>query len=192
MPALVEGGYTGEITWLGYVPEGDGLQSTPVQKVEMSFDGVEGEKHGGATRASCSRVTMLYPRGTTVRNVRQLSVISQEELDAIGAEIGVADLNPALLGASVVIKGIPDFTHIPPSSRLVGTSGLTLTVDMENRPCIYPGREIEGAHPGHGKAFKGAAKDRRGVTAWVERPGSLAVGDSVTLFIPSQRAWSPS
>ena len=62
---------------------------------------------------------------------------------------------------------------------------------MENRPCNLPGREIEAEAPGHGKAFKAAAQNRRGVTAWVERPGSLALGDSLTLFIPDQRAWAP-
>lgn len=191
MPAIVEGGFTGEVVWLGFVPEGPGLPSEPLSQADMSFDGVTGEKHSGATRSSCSRVTMLYPKGTEVRNVRQLSIISQEELDGIAAEIGLDRLDPALLGASVVVKGIADFTHIPPSSRLVGPSGLTLTVDMENRPCILPGREIEARHAGHGQAFKAAAKNRRGVTAWVERPGTLKIGDGLKLFIPDQRSWQP-
>lgn len=90
-----------------------------------------------------------------------------------------------------MIRGIPDLTHVPPSARLVAPSGLTLTVDMENLPCHLPGREIEAAHPGYGAAFKAAAKDRRGVTAWVERPGALLIGDALTLFIPNQRAWAP-
>jgi len=32
---------------------------------------------------------------------------------------------------------------------------------------------------------------RRGITAWVERPGPLAVGDTVSLFTPTQRGWNP-
>ena len=191
MPAIIDGGYAGEVLWLGYVPDGPDLPSHPVDAVDMGFHGVTGEKHGGDTRASCSRVTMLYPRGTTVRNVRQLSIISQEELDAIAEAIDLDHLDPSLLGASIVIRGIPDFTHVPPASRLVGPSGLTLTIDMENRPCIYPGKEIEARHSGHGAAFKSAAKDRRGVTAWVERPGALQLGDALKLFIPSQRTWQP-
>jgi len=35
-----------------------------------------------------------------------------------------------------------------------------------------------------------AAKGRRGVTAWVEREGRLAVGDALRLHIPDQPAWS--
>lgn len=191
MPAIVEGGYTGEVTWLGFVPEEARLQSSGLSSVMLGFEGAPGEKHGGLTRASCSRVTMLYPKGTEVRNVRQLSIVSQEELDAIAADMGLESLDPGLLGASLVVKGIPDFTHIPPSSRLVGSSGVCITVDMENRPCIYPGKEIEEVHPGFGKAFKPAAKEKRGVTAWVERPGSLSLGDALQLFVPDQRAWAP-
>jgi MOSC domain-containing protein YiiM len=157
----------------------------------MDFAGAPGEKHAGLTRPSCSRFTMLYPKGTTVRNTRQLSILSDEELNAIAAEMGMARLAPEYLGASLVVKGIPDFTHVPPSSRLVAPSGLVLTVDLENGPCHLPGKEIEADHPGFGAAFKPAAQDRRGVTAWVERPGALSVGEVLTLFLPTQRGWRP-
>ena len=70
-------------------------------------------------------------------------------------------------------------------------SGATLVIDMENQPCQYPAREIEADHPGYGKGFLPAARERRGVTAWVERPGAVAVGDTVALFVPTQRAWAP-
>ena len=71
------------------------------------------------------------------------------------------------------------------------SAGTTLTVDLENAPCNLPAREIENEHPGFGKAFKAAAMGRRGITAWVERPGPLAVGDTVSLFTPTQRGWNP-
>ena len=90
-----------------------------------------------------------------------------------------------------MLSGIPDFTHVPPNSRLQSPSGATLTIDMENLPCVYPAREIEADAPGHGEAFLKAAHGRRGVTAWVERPGNLRIGDKLRLFIPAQRAWSP-
>ena len=104
--------------------------------------------------------------------------------------MGLAALDPALLGATMVIAGIPDFTHLPPSSRLQSQSGATLVVDMENRPCSLPARPVEGRHPGKGVTFKPVAKDRRGVTAWVEREGLFRLGDSITLHIPDQRPWA--
>jgi MOSC domain-containing protein YiiM len=130
-----------------------------------------------------------YPRNTEIRNTRQFAILSDEELAMIAGDMGLAVLDPALLGATMVLEGIPDFTHLPPSSRLQGTSGATLVVDLENRPCTLPAKPIDARHAGFGKAFKPAAKDRRGVTAWVEREGTFTLGDAVTLHIPDQRAW---
>ena len=192
MPALIATKFTGRITWLGIVPDRSaGLPSQPVQSLAASFAGPDGEDHGGLTRPSCSRVLTQYPeRGTEIRNVRQFSIISAEELAGIAGDMDLETLDPALLGATMVIEGIPDFTHIPPSSRLQAASGATLTVDMENQPCQLPAREIEAVEPGHGKRFKPSAKGRRGVTAWVEREGVFSVGEEVRLHIPQQRRWS--
>jgi MOSC domain-containing protein YiiM len=166
------------------------LRSESLQTADLTFAGIDGECHGGLTRPSCVRTTAQYPKGTEIRNVRQLSVVSAEELADIADQMGLDALYPAWLGASLVLSGIPDFTHVPPSSRLQFPSGASLTVDMENRPCILPGREIENDRAGFGAAFKPAAKNRRGVTAWVEREGRIAVGDSVTLHVPDQRPWA--
>ena len=89
-----------------------------------------------------------------------------------------------------MIEGIPDFTFVPPNARLQGENGVTLVVDVENGPCNLPAREIEKDAPGTGLSFKAAAKDRRGVCAWVEREGQLSVGDTLRLHIPAQRSWA--
>jgi hypothetical protein len=91
----------------------------------------------------------------------------------------------------MVIEGIPDFSHVPPSSRLQGPDGATLVVDMQNRPCHLPARSIESVSPGMGKLFKPAAEGKRGVTVWVQREGRIAVGDRLRLHIPDQRGWAP-
>ncbi len=190
MPALKKTEVTGRITYLGRAADADSLRCEALTIAMLGWDGMEGEqRHFGLTRPSCSRVTSQHKRGTEIRNVRQLSIVSAEELAEVAQKIGLDTLDPALLGASVVVEGIPSFTHLPPSSRLQMPSGATLVVDMENRPCIYPGQEIEADHAGHGKAFKTAAKGKRGVTAWVERPGAVAVGDEVVLHIPDQPTW---
>lgn len=190
MPALIPTEFEGVIIWIGVVQAALGvLPSQAETEVFASFAGVAGEVHGGLVRASCSRVLGQYPRGTEIRNVRQFSVLSAEELALIAEEMGLAALDPSLLGASLVISGIPDFTHLPPSSRLQFDGGATLVVDMENRPCTLPAKEIEAVHAGFGKKFKPAAKDRRGVTAWVEREGVLRLGATVRLHVPDQRAW---
>ena len=192
MPALVKTEHVGRITWLGRVPHRDASEivGEPLDEMTLGFDGFTGEFHAGLTRPSCSRVTTQYPRGTEIRNVRQISVVSAEELAVIAEKLGLEEVDPAWLGASVVVSGLPDFTHVPPSSRLQGPDGVTLTVDMLNQPCNLVSKTIEEARPGHGKAFKAAAAGLRGVTAWVERPGTLRVGDSLQLHVPGQRAWA--
>lgn len=180
----------GEIVWLGRVADRSvTLRAEPVPAVDLTFAGIVGECHGGLTRPSCSRVTRQYLRGTQIRNVRQITILSQEDLDATAAAMGLDLLAPEWVGASIVLRGIPDFTMVPPSSRLIADSGAAMTVDMENAPCQFPGREIETEHPGHGARYRGAAKGRRGVTAWVEREGRLSLGQQLRLHVPPARIY---
>lgn len=191
MPILKATTYTGTITWLGGVQTTKGLLwAEPATEMMARFAGMSGEIHEGMTAPSCVRMTDQYPKGTEIRNTRQFSVLSAEELADIAAKMGIAALSPSLVGASMVISGIPDFSHIPPSSRLQATSGATLVVNLNNRPCTYPARAIEAAHPGYGAKFKPAAMGRRGVVAWVEREGMFRLGDSIRLHIPDQRPWA--
>jgi hypothetical protein len=191
MPALKATGLTAQIVWLGLVPDRKAqLVSDPCDSLTLRFTGPEGEDHGGSTRPSCSRVTALYKRGTPIRNSRQLSILSAEELDQIAGRMGLNRLDPALVGASMVLRGLPDFSHLPPASRLLAPSGACVTVNMENRPCTLPAHPIEARHPGFGAQFKTAAKGRRGVTAWVEAEGRMQIGDQLRLFVPDQPAWT--
>jgi len=191
MPALKPTDFTATIIYLGHNPDrAAALATVPLEEMPLSFAGYAGESRAGLTRASDSRVLAQYKRGTEIRNTRQVAIVSVEDLAAIAAEMGIETLDPALVGASMVVEGIPDFTQVPPSSRLqCEATGTTLTVDMENRPCQLPAPGIEAAYPGHGKAFKRAAQGRRGVTAWVEREGILRLGATLRLHIPDQPVW---
>lgn len=193
MPSLIPTDIAGTITWLGLLPHRDkpALEGVALKRLELGFEGIPGSVHAGLTRASCSRVVSQHPEGTKIRNARQLSIVSAEEIALIAAEIGLETIDPADLGASIVVSGIADFSHVPPSSRLQAASGATLVVDMENRPCQYPAMAIEKSSPGHGKAFKPAAKGLRGIMGWVERGGALEIGDELVLHVPDQPAWNP-
>lgn len=191
MSALKPTAFVGRIVWLGHVANRKAaLESASLQSLRASFAGPDGEAHGGLTRPSCSRVLGQYPRNTEIRNTRQFSVLSAEELALIAADMGLPALDPALVGATMVIEGIPDFSHLPPSSRLQAASGATLVVDMNNRPCTLPAKPIEARHPGLGKKFKPAAQGRRGITAWVEREGTFTLGETIRLHVPDQRVWA--
>ena len=193
MPALKPTDMTATVTWLGAIMDDDrtAMMARSYDRIDLTFAGVEGAFHAGLTRPSCSRVTAQYPKGTNIRNERQLSIVSEEELALIAADMGVDRIDPARIGATMVIRGIPDFTHVPPSSRLQAPSGATVVVDMENRPCIFPAKSLDVVHPGKGKAFKPTARGRRGVTAWVAAQGAIALGDTLTLHIPDQKPWAP-
>ena len=191
MPALVPTDHFAIVRWMGIVEDSaNSLHADPVEEMNVTFAGVAGECHAGLTRSSCSRVKDQHPRGTQIANVRQFSILSVEELLAIAEACNIDEFDPAWVGASLVIEGIGDFSHVPPSSRLQADSGATLVVDMENRPCVLPGRVIEKEEPGKGKAFKHAANGLRGVTAWVEREGLLKLGDVLRLHIPDQPIWA--
>jgi MOSC domain len=193
MTALVPTDFSARVVWLGaqLVPVKDlVITATPVTEMPLSFAGYGPETHAGLTRPSCSRVLKQHPRGTTIRNTRQLCVVSAEEMAEVAATLKMAQFDYAWVGASVVLEGIPDLTHLPPSSRLQGPDGVTLVVDMLNEPCQEPAVTMARATGGEGKAFKTAARGKRGVTAWVEREGTLRLGDEMRLHIPSQRAWA--
>lgn len=191
MPALKPTEFYATVVWLGAVADSDAsLPSDALTEMPLTFAGYEGEFHAGLTRPSCSRVLSQYPRYTEIRNARQLSIVSREELDQIASEIGMDSLSPHLLGASVMLEGIPDFTHVPPSSRLIAENGTGLLIDMENRPCNLPGPFINKEQDGAGNKFKAAAKNRRGVTASVEREGKLVLGSKLRLHIPDQPQWA--
>ena len=191
MPILKLTEFVGRVSWLGGVrAASDMLWAEPATELYAGFSGVAGEVHAGITVPSCSRMNAQYPQGTEVRNTRQLSVLAAEQLAEIAARMGIAALSPSLVGATMVVQGIPDFSHIPPGSRLQAVSGATLVVNLNNRPCAIPAGAIEAAHPGFGAKFKPAAKDRRGIVAWVEREGWFRLGDAVRLHVPDQRVWA--
>ena len=185
--------FRGRVVYLGVVLDrAETLRSTPRRSLNLTFDGAEGECHGGRTRPSCSRVKLQYERGTEIANARQLSMLSAEELAATAAELGVDRIAPEWTGANIVFEGLPDFTLIPPSSRLIFESGASIASDMENGPCKFVAEEIEREHPGRGLAFPAKAMNRRGVCGWVERPGAVELGMTATLHIPPQRLWTPA
>jgi hypothetical protein len=191
MPVLKPTDFIGRIVWLGLVRDRSAqLEAEAVAELTATFAGPVGEDHGGLTRPSCSRVVAQYPKGTTIRNTRQFTILSVEELAATAAKMGLERLDPALVGATMVIEGIPDLSHLPPSSRLQGPEGATLVVDIENRSCQLPAKPIEARHAGFGARYKSAASGRRGLTAWVEREGVFRLNDAIRLHIPDQPIWA--
>ncbi len=191
MPILTPTEIQGQVTWLGTTADSEtNIASVAVQAVDVGWEGFAGDCHSGLTRPSCVRVRAQYPqKGTEIRNTRQISILSEEELAEVAARLEIPAIKPEWVGANMILQGIPDFTLLPPASRLMFSGGACLTIDTENAPCRYPAEKIEEEHPGHGKAFPLKAKQKRGVTAWVEKPGHIAVGETCRLHVPPQRLY---
>lgn len=177
-----------EVILVNSTPDED-LSSSRISSVDVSYAGLQGESHSGLVRSSCVRVRHQYTPGTEIRNTRQISIVSIEDLTAIADTMGIAELKPEWLGANLLVSGIPNFSQLPPSTRMIFEGGASLVVDLENSPCKYPGEIIDRHYPGSGSFFPKAAVGLRGITAWVEREGQINTGDSIRLYIPPQRIY---
>jgi hypothetical protein len=177
-----------EAILINTTPDED-LSSNRIPSVEVTYAGFVGESHSGLVRASCVRVRGQYKEGTKIRNTRQISIVSVEELSLIADAMGIDSLEPEWVGANLLVSGIPEFSKIPPSTRMIFASGASLVVDLENSPCKYPGEIIERHHPGKGELFPKAAYGLRGVTAWVEREGNITTGEAIKVHIPPQHIY---
>jgi hypothetical protein len=167
------------------------LATTLVEEALVTFAGFEGDRHVGITRLADSR-TPQYPRGTEIRNSRQVSLVSEEELGEIAAAMGVPEVAGAWLGANLCVRGILSLSFLPPSTRLVFPGGAVLVVEGANLPCRGPGEVIQSHYAERGRLtsrFPKAAMHRRGLVAWVERPGIIRVGDVMGVSLPQIHAW---
>lgn len=180
------------VSWLG-IADGEGFVTRRVDGLDVDLEGLlvpglAGDRHRGHSRAADARVPW-YPRGTRIRNTRQVSIVAADELAAVASALSIDTLGPEELGANLVLDGVPNLTRLPRGTRLFFPGGATLAVEDENAPCRLAGASVARANPGRDDlalAFVPAARHRRGLVAWVERPGRIAVGDEVTVRIPEQ------
>jgi len=170
------------------IADGGDFVSRSIASLALTFAGVPGHRHEGRTRPSDAR-TPWHPRGTPIANTRQVSIVSVEECALLAEALGLTNLDPALLGANVVLDGLDGLTRLPPATRIQVSSGATIFITEPNAPCRQPGRRIARAHgrPELEFAFPKRATGLRGVVALVEREGTIAVGDAAKVIAPAYR-----
>lgn len=174
---------------LGGPDRAAGLEKAAVPSLDLSFSGPSGDMHSGLTRKSDVRTKIMYPRDIDIRNVRQLTLVAKEELAEAAQSLGIPEVKPEWFGANILVSGIPDFTLLPPSTRLQFPSGATVVIDLENYPCSQVAEVVGRFHPEVQNKVVKAAMHKRGVTAWVEREGRIETGDHVTVFLPPNRLY---
>jgi MOSC domain-containing protein YiiM len=179
---------TGTVEAVLIAPDRDSLLAVRQPEVRVTFEGFEGDRHAGLTQPSGSR-TSYYPRGVEIRNSRQVSILSEEELAEVAGALGIPQLKPEWLGANLLLSGIPSLTLLPPGTRLQFPQDAALVVTGENSPCTDTGQAIQDQNPtvrGLTTRFPQVAVHKRGIVAWVERPGKITHGDSVRVEVPDQ------
>lgn len=173
------------------------LISKRVTSIKVLENGLEGDKHQNWFRKADVRVKR-YPKGTIVWNSRQISVVSEEELELIAKDLGVPKIEPQWLGANICLKGVPNLSLLPPRTKIFiqndnGGPEVGLYATAPNKPCIGPGEVIENYYCNltsnylqfvHlGCKFPKAAQNRRGLVAVVECPGIVKEGAKVSVVV---------
>ncbi|RWN30090.1 MAG: MOSC domain-containing protein [Mesorhizobium sp.] len=177
-----------------YVAPADHFQTRPVDELLLDFDGIAGDFHAGPTRRAGGREPW-YPRGTEMRNERQLSIVAADELAVVAQRMGLAEIRPEWIGANLVIEGVPNLSMLPAGTLLFFKGGVTIKIDAQNGPCRIAGRSIaENAGMADVEAgallFPKVAKRLRGVVAWVEKPGTVRVREEISVRVPEQWIYS--
>lgn len=191
----VPGVVAGVFTATGPASRPHHFVTSTVLSLQLDLGGIVGDLHSGATRSSGAREPWL-PRGTTLRNDRQLSALCRAELGEVAARLSISELRPEWLGGNLLVEGLSAFSRIAPGSRLaIGGNwagkgrfdgGVVLRVEGYNKPCRQAGRALAAA-VGRADlefAFVKAAASLRGLVLSVDRAGEVMPGDAVVVIAP--------
>lgn len=173
-----------------YVAPFDHFVTRSVEALPLGFEGIDGDFHAGHTRRSGGREPW-YPRGTEMRNERQLSIVAPDEMAIVADRMGLAEIKPEWIGANLLLDGVPMLSMLPSGTMLFFKRGVTIKIDGQNAPCRIAGRSIAehagmADHDAGSLLFPKVAKRLRGLVAWVEKPGTITSGEEVSVRVPEQ------
>ena len=177
----------GVVVGLFHAPGGT-FETQAIDRLTLTYEGIPGDRHAGLLRPSGPREPW-YPRDTEMRNERQLSILSVEELTEVAADLRLDHLAAEWIGGNILLAGVPHLSLIPPRTLLMFEGGVTIRIDGDNGPCRKSGAAIASHFEGRDDiefGFVKAAKRKRGLLGWVERAGTIAMGEAVTLRIWEQ------
>ncbi len=156
--------------------------------LQAELDGFIGDKHSGFTSLAFSGDP--EPTGTVRRNDRQWSGVSVEELSIIQQRMDLkGQLTAATLGANICLEGIPNFSQLPHSTKLIFPSGAVLLVEANNPPCVNIGVQIAAKHITNSgeqviaNMFPKHSIGLRGIVGVVDVPGMIKAGDRVIVQV---------
>jgi len=169
-----------------YIGKAKKQPSTRVGSLMLTFSGILGDLHCGANRPAGPREP-AFRRGMTLANLRQVSLVSTEELATIASQMRLAHLDPAWLAANIATAGAGPITQIPRGTLIRFPSGASLYVSDLNSPCKAAAKLICGHAPlpqRRPSPFVPNALGRRGLVAFVYSEGQITQGDAIEFLSP--------
>lgn len=173
-----------------YSADGESFETAGRDRLELDFQGIAGDLHRGYERQSGAREPW-YRRDTTIRNDRQISMVSPVELAIVARSMEIEEIRPQWIGANLLIEGVPRLSMLPPGTLMMFAGGACIRIAGYNAPCRISGTMVAKRarmtdQQAGALAFPKAAKRLRGLVGWVEKPGVIEQGEAVSVRIPEQ------
>lgn len=176
-----------------YVGKVGTTTSDKVDKLQVLPDGIANDRHRGKYKLAGAQESHIVGKGTYVANLRQVTIVSTEELAIIASDLNIPSVLAEDLSANILVEGIPSFTFLPSCflsfSRNRGKEvSAVLRLMGENRPCVIAGGNLQERYPDEARLaskFVAASLGLRGQVAIVYANGIIRSGDTISL-IPHQ------
>ncbi len=152
-----------------YLADGATFRTREVDKLDFAFSGILNDRHHGATRPSGS-LEPWYERGTEMKNERQVTILSSEDMQGVGESLSIPHLLPEWIGGNILVSGIPHFSYLPSRTILLFEGGVTIRVDGDNPPCRNSGRSIAGEFDGR-RRYRVRLPENGRAQAWAAHVG---------------------
>lgn len=167
------------------------------KSLELTLEGITGERHYGFSFESDARMKNLYERGTKVRFSRQWLAISEYELEEVTNSLeSDHKITAEHIGANLLLDNIERLSKLPMMSHLIISRNKTLVYKdptnvvlvsyAEVKPCTIAAKAIseEIQNESISKNFVKCSNDFRGLSGWIEKGGTVKSGDYVFLLKP--------
>ena len=119
-----------------------------------------------------------------VPNQRQWSAVSNQEVAAVCADLGVRPFEIGALGENLRLSGVI-LAELPAGTVLEFPSGARALVSGQNEPCVNAALELMKTYGGNvGRGFVKTSFGRRGILGTVLEAGLIRAGDEVRIRVP--------
>ncbi len=108
-----------------------------------------------------------------------------DELSTIATALHIDEIAPGVIADNITTTGIPHLTSLPPLTRLVFDGGVVIMTGGENLPRTIAGRLVSERYGTRPESFPSAALGLRGITGWIEHPGTIRPGEAIRVLSPA-------